>query len=102
MGRVNGQAVVKMQIISSVQVLRSVVKCCIFWHFLPLILELLTTLTETETPFSHVHSKFYLENIQLPHQEGVPGWKGWMLKFELISVCNAWACFAMQNLHFAQ
>lgn len=65
------------------------VKGCTFWHFLLLISELLTTLTETEIPFSHVYSEFYLENIQLPHQEGVPGWKEWMLKFELISALSA-------------
>lgn len=35
-----------------------------------------------------VHSKFYLENIQPPHQEGVPGSKGWLLQFELMSALS--------------
>lgn len=29
-----------------------------------------------------------LENTQPPHQEGVPGWKGWLLQLELISALS--------------
>lgn len=68
------------------------------------LLELLTTLTETEIPFSHVPPGEYPASTpgRCSWLEGVAAPVGIDFSSLHSCLCNAWACSAMQNLHFAQ